>query len=76
MTLGEDRVRVNFNVSNSTDVDVLKSETARLIDLCEAKRREVSKLTLRQTDEVQRLWSLAQTYYEVAAMFAVKAATA
>jgi len=72
MTVGEDRVRVNFNPSSVTVVDVIKMSSAQLIDLCNAEKE---KLTSDQY-ETLRLWSLAQTAYEEAAMWAVKAATA
>jgi hypothetical protein len=65
MSIGEDRVRVQFNPSAITVVDQIKQETAKLIDLCE---------TLKPLDP--RLAALAQTSYEEAAMWAVKAATA
>lgn len=65
MTIGEDRVRVEFNPSKDTVVDQIKQQTARLIDICEV---------LKSKDP--RLASLAQTHYEDAAMWAVKAATA
>jgi hypothetical protein len=56
---------VTFNPSASSVVDQIKQESAKLIDLCE---------TLKPLDP--RLASLAQTAYEEAAMWAVKAATA
>ena len=65
MSLGEDRVRVKFNPSDSSVVSQIKQKTAELIDLCE---------TLKAKDA--RLVSLAQEHYEDAAMWAVKAATA
>lgn len=65
MSLGEDRVRVTFNPSAQGEVDQLKQKTAELIDLCE---------DLKSKDG--RLASLAQTAYEEAVMWAVKAATA
>lgn len=65
MSVGEDRVRVMFNPSADGVVDQIKRKTAELIDLCE---------TLKQKEA--RLASLAQTHYEDAAMWAVKAATA
>ena len=65
MSIGEDRVRVKFNPSADSVVDQIKQKSAELIDLCE---------TLKQKDP--RLVSLAQTHYEDAAMWAVKAATA
>lgn len=65
MSIGTDRVRVRFNPSSVDIVDEIKQNTADLIDLCE---------TLKQYDA--RLASLAQTAYEEAGMWAVKAATA
>lgn len=64
-TIGEQRVRVSFNPSADSAVDQIKQKSAELIDLCE---------TLKAKDG--RLASLAQTAYEEAAMWAVKAATA
>lgn len=64
-TLGEARVRTEFNPSNDSIVDQIKQKSADLINLCE---------TLKEKDG--RLASLAQTGYEEAAMWAVKAATA
>ena len=65
ITLGQKRVRINFNPSDNSTVEVIKSTTAGLIDLCESiKYRD------------PRLVALAQTAYEEAAMWAVKAATA
>lgn len=64
MSIGEDRVRTKFNPSADSVVDQIKQKTAELIDLCE---------TLKPLDG--RLASLAQTSYEEAAMWAVKAAT-
>ncbi len=69
MTVGEDRVRVEFNPSKASDVDTIKQHTAKLIDLCHA-------MSDKTTDpEVGRLFSLAMTHYEDAAMWAVKGAT-
>lgn len=65
LTLGEKRVRANFNVAGSALVDEIKKKSAELINLCEP---------LKEKDG--RLASLAQTAYEEAAMWAVKAATA
>lgn len=64
MSLGEIRVRSSFNPSNNGTVDSIKSLTAQLINLCEG---------LKHLDP--RLAALAQTEYENAAMWAVKAAT-
>jgi hypothetical protein len=71
-TLGEIRVQIDFNASGSSLVDELKRKSARLIDLCESmKPRDGSMMN----GEKARLISLAQTHFEDAAMWAVKAAT-
>lgn len=70
MSLGTDRVRLKFNPSDLSDVQLIKEKSAELIDLCEKLRHQGSA-----DGEHQRLWSLAQTHYEDAAMWAVKAAT-
>jgi len=64
-TLGEVRVRTDFNVSNNSTIDLIKQKSAELINICE---------TLKEKDG--RLASIAQTSFEEAAMWAVKAATA
>jgi len=69
MSIGEDRVRIKFNPSADNNVDTIKQETARLINHCG------SYLDLSENPEERRLWSLAMTHYEDAAMWAVKAAT-
>lgn len=65
-TLGENRVKVDFNTTNSELVDQIKVKSAELIDLCE-------KLREGGTSERQRQLSIAQTNYEDACMWAVKA---
>lgn len=64
-SVGEQRVRITFNPAASSDVDIIKNKSADLIDICER---------LKAKDP--RLASLAQTSFEEAAMWAVKAATA
>lgn len=66
MTKGETRIRTNFNVSGSGQVDRIKHAAADLIDLIEA---------LPDGAETTRLKDLAQTAIEQGAMWAVKAAT-
>jgi hypothetical protein len=63
-SVGASRVRESFNPSKDNVVDKLKRYTADLIDLCE---------DFKQLDP--RLAALAQTAYEEACMWAVKAAT-
>lgn len=63
-TLGQQRVRATFNPGENATVRQLKQKTAELIDLVEE---------IKVKDP--RLAALAQTNYEVAAMFAVKLAT-
>lgn len=65
MTIGEDRVRTSFNPSKDGVVDQIKQKSAELIDMCESLKSKDARLA-----------SLAQTHYEDAAMWAVKAATA
>ena len=54
----------NFQPERQKDVDVIKNKSAELIDLCEKLKAKAPRLA-----------SLAQTAYEEAAMWAVKAAT-
>jgi hypothetical protein len=63
-TLGEIRVRTEFNVSKDAIVDKLKQKTAEIINLCE----ELKTIAPREA-------SIAQTEYESAGHWAVKAAT-
>jgi hypothetical protein len=63
-SIGAQRVRESFNPSKDNMVDKIKRYTADLIDLCEE---------LKPLDG--RCAALAQTAYEEAAMWAVKAAT-
>ncbi len=64
-TVGELRVGTDFNVSGSDLVATIKTKSAELINLCEELKSKDGRLA-----------SLAQTGYEEAAMWAVKAATA
>ena len=82
-SIGEKRVRTEFNPSNESVVDQLKQKSAELINLCQAMRNDETVKPENQTveslqqnaGEKFRLISLAQTAYEEAAMWAVKAAT-
>jgi hypothetical protein len=65
-TLGEQRVRLAFNPGERGDVHDIKKMTAVLIDYCEM---------LKTWGKDPRSVDLAQTAYEEAAMWAVKAAT-
>jgi hypothetical protein len=83
-TLGQKRVRVSFNPSADSVVDQIKQRTAELIDLLQSLRNdEVSKTYDKTSEEknalsgeVFRVIALAQTEYESACHWAVKAATA
>jgi hypothetical protein len=68
-SLGARRVRESFNPSQDSMVDKIKRYTADLIDLCEEHRQKSN-----DTEEI-RLWALAMTHYEDAAMWSVKAVT-
>ena len=65
LSVGEKRVRTNFNPANDSVVDQIKQKTAELINLVETIK-----------DKDPRLAAKAQTEYEDAAMWAVKCATA
>lgn len=83
-TLGERRVRTDFNVSGNDVVTLIKHKSAELIDLLQAMRNDEGTKTFGETPETKenvsgekfRLIAIAQTKYEEAAMYAVKAATA
>ena len=64
-TIGEKRVRTEFNPSKDGMIDTIKQKAAELINLVEELK-----------DKDGRLASLAQTSFEEGAMWAVKAATA
>ena len=70
MSLGAQRVRESFNPSKDNMVGKIKRYTADLIDLCEELRGQFP-----ERGEAARLIALAQTTYEEAAMWGVKAAT-
>lgn len=67
MSLGEKRVRADFMAGDNDIVDEIKEMTAQLINLCE---------DLKNSGNDPRTAALAQTEYETACMYAVKAATA
>ena len=83
-TIGEQRVRTDFNVSGNDAVTLIKEKSAELINLCQAMRNDEAVAVLDESKEAfharcgekLRLVALAQTAYEEAAMWAVKAATA
>ena len=82
-TLGENRVRIDFNVLKNDSVYTIKQKTAELINYCQALRNDESVKPENDTKEKLeenskekfRLISLAQTAYEEADMWAVKAIT-
>lgn len=82
-SLGEKRVRTDFNVSGSSVADSIKQKTAELINDLQAIRNDEAAKTYDKSvyakneisGEKFRLISIAQTTYEEAAMWAVKAAT-
>ena len=68
-TIGEQRVRTDFNVTADDNVALIKKHTAELINICETLK------AINPSGEKSRHFSLAQTNFEEAAMWAVKAAT-
>lgn len=73
-TLGERRVRVDFNPAGSDFVKYIKQETATLIDEVDRSACKPS-FTDEEVADFNRWKSLAITKYEEAAMYAVKALT-
>ena len=71
-TIGEKRVRTDFNPSQTGIVDLIKQKSAECINLTESLKPQDGSM---MNGEKARLISLAQTSYEEAAMWAVKAAT-
>jgi hypothetical protein len=71
-SLGQDRVRIDFNVNGDDNVTLIKKKSAKLIDICESLKPQDGSM---MSSEKARLIALAQTAYEEAAMWAVKAAT-
>jgi hypothetical protein len=69
MSLGKNRVRAGFNPSGDQRVESIKSLTAQLIDICEDLKNAGPN------GEATRCVFYAQSRYEEAAMWAVKAAT-
>lgn len=65
-TIGEQRVRIEFNPSNDDLVFQIKQKTAELINLCEE---------MKATGKDARSASIAQTEFESASRWAVTAAT-
>lgn len=63
-TIGELRVRVEFNPDKNDTVSLIKQKSAELINICEELKTKDARLA-----------SLSQTAFEEAAMWAVKAAT-
>jgi hypothetical protein len=70
-SLGAQRVRMDFNPTKNNDVHVIKSMTGALINICS----ELDKKGGKESVEKRRLIALANTAYEEAAMWAIKAAT-
>lgn len=66
-TLGQKRVKADFNPAKNDTVDQIKNKAAELIDLVETLRTEDC------TSEKHRLISLSQTALEEAALWGVKA---
>lgn len=66
-TLGQKRVKAEFNPAKNDLVDQIKNKSAELIDLIELARTENA------TGEKHRIIALAQTNVETACMYGVKA---
>jgi hypothetical protein len=74
-TLGQQRVRADFNPLKDELVDQIKNKSAELIDLIEKLRTQDlhGKATDILSGEKARVISIAQTEIETGCMYAVKA---
>jgi hypothetical protein len=74
-TIGENRVVIDFNVTNDLLVNVIKRKSAELINLAETMKHTQIENDIKRcvTNEKLRLIALAQTAYEEACMWLVKA---
>lgn len=73
-TLGEKRIRVDFNTTRRSYVDLVKEKSAELINIINTCPENV-EWDDETRGEWKRLKSLAMTSIEEGAMWAVKAAT-
>jgi hypothetical protein len=71
-TLGQKRVKADFNPDKNELVDQIKNKSAELIDLLESMRN-IGTQAEKVSGEKQRLIAIAQTEIETACMYAVKA---
>lgn len=71
-TLGEKRVRTDFNPSATGNVAFIKEKTAELINVLEDYKNDPQNEI---DSEAARLIATAQTTFENAAMWGVKAVT-
>lgn len=69
-TLGQQRVKAEFNPAKNEVVDQIKNKSAELIDLLDSMREFDKEKNL---GEKHRLISIAQTEIETGCMYAVKA---
>ena len=69
MTFGETACGVSFNPSNRSDVDIIKTQFAAIVDDLNERRSAT------ENPEVKRMLSLAITEAQTAQMWAVKAVT-
>lgn len=69
-TLGQKRVKAEFNPAKNDLVDQIKNKSAELIDLIETMRGDGKAMV---SGEKHRLITIAQTEIETACMYAVKA---
>jgi hypothetical protein len=74
-TLGQKRVKADFNPAKNDLVDQIKNKSAELIDLIEKLRTQDTSGSASDllSGEKARIISIAQTEIETACMYAVKA---
>lgn len=71
-TLGQKRVKAEFNPAKNDLVDQIKNKSAELIDLIESMKSAGSHAE-KMSGEKHRLIAISQTEIETGCMYAVKA---
>ena len=71
-TLGQKRVKAEFNPSKTELVDLIKNKSAELIDLLQSMKPVGSAAEIFGSEKI-RLIDIAQTEIETACMYGVKA---
>lgn len=75
LTFGQKAVGLTFNPSNDVNVQAIKEAYAKVIDICNDIRNSQIPDTMKNSNERNRMLSIAITESQTAQMWAVKAVT-